>query len=77
MQKSFIHELETKEVIDKLRRYGLSKLVDVCINQEEKCYTKRGRMNKSGTCREADLKTKELEDMLERAREILSPEFGD
>lgn len=75
MKSSVLEDLETQEMIDKLRAKGLGELVDTLLNNEDKCYTKRGRMNKSGTCREGGWKTKELEDMLQNAREILKDEF--
>lgn len=77
MKSYVLEDLETQELIDKLREGGLGKLVDTLINNEDKCYTKRGRMNKSGTCREGGWKTKELEDMLNDAREVLKDEFED
>ncbi len=69
--------LETQEVIAKLRDAGFSDLVDCLLDNEKDCYTKKGRLNKSSTCRKLNWKGKKLEDNLMAMREILSPEFGD
>ena len=77
MNSYLLDDLETQEIIDKLVSSGYEKLVDVLLNNEEKCYTKRGRMNKSGACRQGGWKPKELEDMLKGAREVLKDELDD
>lgn len=75
MKSSILEDLEIQELIYKLKKNGYEELVDTLLNNEDKCYTKRGRMNKSGTCRQGGWKTKELEDMLRGARELLSDDF--
>lgn len=67
--------LEIQEVIDKLKEKGCGKLIECLMDNEAECYTKKGRLNKSATCRITGLKTKELEDMLKQMREILCQEY--
>lgn len=76
MKSSLIEELERQELVQKLREHGLEDLVEVLLGNEN-VYTKRGRLNKSGACREGGWKTKQLEDKLRQAREILKAEFDD
>ena len=71
-----IHAIEMQEIIEKLRNDSLCKqLVDCLLDNENDCYTKRGRLNKSATIRKLGWKSKQLEDALERMREILHFEF--
>jgi len=67
--------LENSELIDKLRKRGYGELVDCLLDNEDKVYTKKGRLNKSRTCRELDWKSKELEDALTAMREILEEDL--
>ncbi len=73
-QSNVLEDLETQEIIQKLREEGFDNLVEILLNGEG-VYTKRGRLNKSGACRAGGWKTKELEDMLSAAREQLKKEF--
>lgn len=75
MGKSIVELIETQEVIQKLRKLGFSELVDILLENENKVYTKKGRLNKSGACREIGCKTKQLDDLLRAAREALKDEF--
>lgn len=77
MKYSVLEQLEIQELIQKLRNAGYGELVDVLMTHEEFCYTKKGRLNKCGACRQGGWKTKELEDMLLSAREVLQDEIGD
>lgn len=70
----FVRELETKELIDKLLAGGYGNVVNAFLAHDGKCYTKKGRLNKSGACRVLDYKPKQLEDQLYRMRELLEPE---
>jgi|688.fasta_scaffold33908_5 hypothetical protein len=70
-----VNAIETQEVIDKLREAGYSELVDCLLDNEKDCYTKKGRLNKSSTCRRLNWKGKKLEDALEEMRTILAAEF--
>jgi nucleoside-diphosphate-sugar epimerase len=67
--------LERAELISKLEKAGYGKLIKALTEHEDKAYTKRSRLNKSGACRVLGWKTKELEDALKSCREILSSEF--
>ena len=69
--------LERAELIDKLKNNGYGELVEALLENDNKVYTKKGRLNKSGACRVLGWKTKQLEDALEACREILASEFVD
>ena len=68
--------LEQQEMIQKLMDRGYSELVEILLDNENKVYTKKGRLNKSGACRVLGWKTKQLEDALAECREILKNELG-
>lgn len=70
-----IHVMETQEVIDKLKAAGYSELVECLLDNEKDCYTKKGRLNKSSTCRKLNWKGKKLEDALKEMRSILQQEY--
>lgn len=67
--------LEIQEVIDKLVAHGYGEIVDCLLTNENKVYTKKGRLNKSSTCRQLGFKSKELEDKIESMRSLLEKEF--
>jgi nucleoside-diphosphate-sugar epimerase len=69
--------LEQQELIQKLKERGHGELVEALLENENKVYTKKGRLNKSGACRVLGWKPKQLEDALSECREILSREFED
>lgn len=73
---SLIESIERQELVDKLREAGFGELVDMLLNNN-KVYTKKGRLNKSGACRLMGLKTKQLEDALAECRELLRNEYED
>ena len=68
--------LEMKEVIEKLRNAGYADIVDCLLDNEKACYTKKGRLNKSSTCRKLDCKSKQLEDALKSMKDLLKEEFN-
>lgn len=70
-----LHAIETQEVIQKLKESGYSDLVDCLLDNEKDCYTKKGRLNKSSTCRKLNWKGKKLEDALKQMRTLLQSEF--
>ena len=70
-KKNVTENLERLELIQKLVDNGYSELIEVLLYNENKCYTKKGRLNKSGTCRILDWKPKQLEDALSECRRIL------
>lgn len=63
--------IEREELIEKLRKYGYGDLVDAFLLNENRVYTKKGRLNKSGACRVLECKPKQLEDALSACRKIL------
>lgn len=69
--------LETDELLNKLKNNGYSELIDAILENENKVYTKKGRLNKSGACRVLGWKGKQLEDVLKDCRKILDRELGD
>lgn len=77
MKSNLIELMERQELIQKLIDKGFGELIEVLLTNENKSYTKRGRLNKSGACRALGWKAKELEDALEACREILKDEFED
>ena len=70
-----VFSLEIQEIIQKLIDNGHGDLIECLMDNEAECYTKKGRLNKSATCRESGLKNKELEDSLRSMRELLKDEF--
>ena len=77
MANALIELLERQELIEKLRSSGYGDLIEVLLENEGSCYTKKGRLNKSGTCRVLGWKTKQLEDALLECRNILKRDFED
>jgi hypothetical protein len=63
--------LERGELIQKLVDSGYSELVEALLGNENKVYTKKGRLNKSGACRVLGWKPKQLEDSLAECKKIL------
>jgi len=70
--RSLINELEQQELIQKLSNNGFGTLIETLLLNENKVYTKKGRLNKSGACRVLGCKPKELEDALEKCKKILA-----
>lgn len=73
--KNLLEMIERDELIRKLIDRGYGELVEALLGNENKVYTKKGRLNKSGACRVLGWKTKELEDALNDCKEILAKEF--
>ena len=73
---SFIDLIENQEVVKKLKDSGYGELVETLLTSS-KVWTKKGRLNKSGACREMGWKAKQLEDALEDCRSLLRREFAD
>ena len=71
MKGNLIEILERQELIQKLVDKGYGPLIEALLLNENKVYTKKGRLNKSGACRVLGWKQKELEDALNECREIL------
>lgn len=75
MSKSMTESIEQQELIEKLVGSGYGKLVEVLLDGNSEVYTKKGRLNKSGACRVLGWKPKELEQALEKCREVLGDVF--
>jgi len=74
---SMLEDVERQELIQKLIDSGYGELVETLLLNETKVYTKKGRLNKSGTCRVLGWKTKQLEDALKECRKILQNDVDD
>jgi hypothetical protein len=70
-----VNAIEMQETIQKLRDAGFSEVVDCLLDNEKDCYTKKSRLNKSGTCRRLNWKSKKLEDALKQMKELLKNDF--
>lgn len=70
-----INQLEIQELIDKLIENGYGEVVQALLENENKVYTKKGRLNKSGACRKLKLKTKELEEKLKEMKKLLEKDL--
>lgn len=68
---NIIDQMEREELIQKLIQNGYGDIVQVLLENENKVYTKKGRLNKSGACRKLKLKTKQLEDKLNEMKNLL------
>jgi pyridoxal/pyridoxine/pyridoxamine kinase len=75
MAKNLLELLERQELLQKLTEAGYGDLIEALLLNENKVYTKKGRLNKSGACRVLGWKTKQLEDALEACREILKESY--
>ena len=75
MRSNLIEVLERQELIQKLIDKGYGPLIEALLMNEGKCYTKKGRINKSGACRVLGWKPKELEDAFNECREILKTDL--
>jgi len=71
-----LNVIETQELIQKLIDRGYGDLVDCLLQNEQSVYTKKGRLNKSSTCRQMKWKGKQLEDALNEMKLILGSEMG-
>jgi hypothetical protein len=72
---SLVDVLENQELVQKLIDSGYSDLVDALLYNESKSFTKKGRINKSGTCRVLGWKSKQLEDAFKSCRELLKGSY--
>lgn len=72
--ESVIEHLEKAELVKKLIDAGYGELVTALLDNN-KAFTKRNRLNKSGACRILGWKTKQLEDALAACREILGEDI--
>ena len=77
MAGNFIEGIERSELIQKLIDAGYGDKIDALLSNENKWTTKKDRLNKSGACRVLECKPKELEQMIEKWREILGTDLYD
>lgn len=77
MSGNFIDAIEREELIKKLIDAGYGDEVDALLSNESKWTTKKDRLNKSGACRTLECKPKELEQMIQKWREILGVDLYD
>jgi len=70
-----LSELEVREMIQKLVDNGYGELIDCLLGEETLVYTKKGRLNKSSTCRKMGWKNKQLEDALKDMKDCLGNEI--
>lgn len=75
MKNNLYEVYERQELIQKLIDKGYGDLIETLLLNENKVYTKKGRLNKCGACRVLGYKAKDLEDALEACREILKNDF--
>ena len=68
---NMVESIERQELIQKLIDNGYTELVEALLFNEGKCFTRRGRQNKSGCCRVLGWKTKQLENAMKECRKIL------
>jgi hypothetical protein len=67
--------IEMQEVMQKIRDAGYAELLDCLLEHEKECFTKKGRINKSSTCRILGWKAKKLEDAFKFLKDLLKMEF--
>lgn len=72
MIKDFVELLERQELLQKIEEAGYKQIIETLLLNENKVYTKKGRLNKSGACRILKCKPKDLDDLLKKFREIIS-----
>lgn len=72
MIKDFVEILERQEILQKIEEAGYKQIIETLLLNENKVYTKKGRLNKSGACRILKCKPKDLDDLLKKFREIIN-----
>ena len=77
MAGNFVDGIERAELIQRIIDAGYAEEVDALLTNESKWTTKKDRLNKSGACRVLDCKPKELEQLIEKWKEILGPDLFD
>jgi hypothetical protein len=74
---NFVDGIERSELIQRLIDSGYGEEIDKLLSSECKWTTKKDRLNKSGACRVLGLKPKELEQLIEKWKEILGADLFD
>ena len=73
----FVDDIERRELIQKIIKAGYGDIVDAFLLNDAKCYTKKGRLNKSGACRVLDFKPKQLDDKFAMIKKLLEKDVCD
>jgi len=76
MKNNIFDQIENQELIQKLIDHGYGELVDAFLLNDNKVYTKKGRLNKSGACRVMKCKPKDLEDAILACQALLKKELS-
>ena len=72
MFNNFVEVIESQELLQKIENAGYGKTLELFLMNENKVYTKKVRLNKSGACRILKWKPKELDDLLKKLKEVIS-----
>jgi hypothetical protein len=72
-----IEIVEIEELFKKLTDAGLGNFIDTFLLNENKVYTKKGRLNQSGACRLLKCKPKELKEKLDKCKEVIGFDLFD
>lgn len=72
MFNNFVEVIESQELLQKIESAGYGKVIELFLMNENKVYTKKGRLNKSGACRILKCKPKELDDLLKKLKDIIN-----
>jgi metal-dependent hydrolase (beta-lactamase superfamily II) len=75
IQNNFVEQMEREELVKKLIQSGYGPLIEILLNNENKVYTKKGRLNQSGACRVLGCKPKELREILEKCKEVIGSDY--
>ncbi len=68
----FTEIIAQQDQLNLLNGLGYKGIVDTILLNEDKCFTKGGRINKSAVCRILKCKTVQLEEWLNKCKEHLS-----
>ncbi len=72
MFNNFVEVIESQELLQKIEKAGYGKIIELFLMNENKVYTKKGRLNKSGACRILKCKPKELDDLLKKLKDVIN-----
>jgi len=72
---SATESVEIQELLQKLSDAGYNNLIDAFLSNENKVYTKKGRLNQSGACRVLGCKPKELRELLDKCKEVIGGDY--
>lgn len=75
-----LNGIERKELLDLLMKNGFDKILDILYSDNQadnKIFTRKGRLNKSGACRALNMKQKDLDEWFEKCKTILGEDWKD